>query len=230
MNIINSIRTVLFSYKKKISVQKNTRKVMIYDEEHLKLQRLYEKWICKEKWLLHNEGVPLLFGVNPEHQEIREDVSKKMLELWEHAQECVSEKLLSVINIDDPVDKWEVFVIDLYRWAMISRITVPEEFSALIAFVIQTVQLEENKSVRTTQEHELLLQHHKEIVLGAATSLLINASMQIDVGNVKSVAMNISRLIFENKRQWFGENEPLLDESAMINLINNYIKLTKSIN
>ena len=36
MNIINSIRTVLFSHEKRIYMQKDTRKVTIYDEEQKK--------------------------------------------------------------------------------------------------------------------------------------------------------------------------------------------------
>jgi len=162
--------------------------------------------------------------------DIEEDVSNKMLELWKHAQECVSKKLLSIINIDDSAQQWEVLAIDLYRWAMISRITVPTEFSALIAFVIQTVKPEQNEPILAIAEFDSLLQKHKEIVLGAATSLLVNAPEKINTGKVKHIAMNISRLIVENKQQWFGENEPSLNESAMIDLINDYIELIEPIN
>ena len=230
MDIINRIKAALQFCNKEISISKETQEVVIYDEEHLRLQKLYEKWVCKEKWLLHKEGIPLLFGIDPEHYDIEEDVSNKMLELWKHAQECVSKKLLSIINIDDSAQQWEVLAIDLYRWAMISRITVPTEFSALIAFVIQTVKPEQNEPILAIAEFDSLLQKHKEIVLGAATSLLVNAPEKINTGKVKHIAMNISRLIVENKQQWFGENEPSLNESAMIDLINDYIELIEPIN
>ncbi len=236
MNIINKIKTSLFGSDISLS-EPNTpiemtmseRERTIYDEDHLRLQKLYEKWICKDKWLLQKEGIPLLFGINPDAKEFVDDVSAKTEELWGHAQECVHKKLLSVVNVDNSADKWEVIPIDLYRWAMVSRISVPDEFSALIAFVIQAVKPEENCQVQTVVEQNAALQKHKEIVMGAATSLLVNASAQCqnDKGNI--AATNITRLIIENKQEWFGQDEPLLAESDMTDLINNYIKSTSPV-
>lgn len=236
MNIINKFKTSLFGTDKEISVPNvslemtmSEREKNIYDEDHLRLQKLYEKWICKDKWMLQKEGIPLLFGINPDTKESSDDVSVKIEELWGHAQECVHKKLLSIVNVDNSDDKWEVLPIDLYRWAMVSRISVPDEFSALIAFVIQTVKPEQNSHVQTVVEQDAVLQKHREIVMGAATSLLVNASEQClnDKGDVS--AKNISRLIIENKQEWFGQDEPLLVESVMTELIEDYIKLTSPI-
>jgi hypothetical protein len=236
MNIINKIKTSLFGTDKEISVANtplemtmSERERNVYDEDHLRLQKLYEKWICKDKWLLHKEGIPLLFGLNPDTNKPDNDILIKTDELWEHAQECVQKKLLSVVNIDNSVDEWEVFPVDLYRWAMVSRISVPDEFSALIAFVIQTVKPEQNSHAQMVVEQDAVLQKHREIVLGAATSLLVNASGQCKNDKGKVAAINISRLIIENKQEWFGQDEPLLAESEMTDLINNYIKLTSPI-
>jgi len=236
MNIINKIKTLLFGIDKQVSVADapaemtmSERERNVYDEDHLRLQKLYEKWICKDKWLLQQEGIPLLFGINPDTNASGDDVSDKTEELWEHAQECVHKKLLSVVNIDNSADKWEVLPIDLYRWAMVSRISVPDEFSALIAFVIQTIKPVQNSHVQTEVEVDAVLQKHKEIVMGAATSLLVNASEQCKNDKGKVIAINISRLIIENKQQWFGKDEALLDEPAMTKLIDDYIKLTSPI-
>ena len=81
MDIINRIKAALHLCNKEISISKETQEVVIYDEEHLRLQKLYEKWVCKEKWLLHKEGIPLLLGMDPEHYDIEEGVSNKILEL-----------------------------------------------------------------------------------------------------------------------------------------------------
>lgn len=236
MNIFNKIKTSLLCTDKKISVPNATleltmseRERNVYDEDHLRLQKLYEKWICQDKWLLQKEGIPLLFGINPDIKESDDDVSVKTEELWVHAQECVHKQLLSVVNDDELEDKWQVLPIDLYRWAMVSRISVPDEFSALIAFVIQTVKPEQNSQVQTVVEQDAVLQKHKEIVMGAATSLLVNASAQCQNDNGKISAINISRLIIENKQEWFGQDEPLLVETAMTELIKDYIKLTSPI-
>lgn len=236
MNIINKIKTSLFGADKEISVPNvslemtmSEREKNIYDEDHLRLQKLYEQWICKDKWMLQKEGIPLLFGINPDTNESGNDESVKLGELWVHAQECVHKKLLSVVNIENSEDKWEVLPIDLYRWAMVSRISVPDEFSVLIAFVIQTVKPENNNRVQTVVEQDAVLQKHKEIVMGATTSLLVNATEQCQNDKGKVSAINISRLIVENKQEWFGQDEPLLDEIAMVELIEDYIKLTSPI-
>ena len=112
---------------------------------------------------------------------------------------------------------------------MVSRISVPDEFSTLIAFVIQTVKPEQNSQFQTVVEQDAVLQKHKEIVMGAATSLLVNASEQCQNDKGIISAINISRLIIENKQEWFGQDEPLLVESAMTELVKDYIKLTSPI-
>ena len=236
MNIINKIKTSLFGLDKEISVPNapiemtmGEREKKIYDEEHLRLQKLYEKWICKDKWLLYKEGIPLLFGINPDANNSGNDESIKTDELWQHAQECVQKKLLSILNIDNSVDKWEVLPVDLYRWAMVSRISVPDEFSVLMTFVIQTVKPEQHSHAHTPVEQDAVLQKHREIVLGAATSLLVNASKQCKNDQGEVVALNISRLIFENQQEWFGQDVPLLAETAMTDLIDEYIRLTRPI-
>ncbi len=236
MNIINKFKTSIFGADKEISVPNTSQEMTmserernVYDADHLRLQKLYEKWICKEKWLLQKEGIPLLFGINPDTKESSNDVLVKIEELRGHAEECVHKKLLSVINIDSSDGKWEVLPIDLYRWAMVSRIPVPDEFSTLIAFVIQTVKPEQNSNFQTVVEQDAVLQKHKEIVMGAATSLLVNANEQCKNDKGQVSAISISRLIIENKQEWFGQDEPLLIESDMTEMINYYIKLTSPI-
>lgn len=236
MSIIKKIKTAMCGGDKNshlkvspIVMSMGEREKSIYDDEHLRLQKLYEKWICKDKWLLHQEGIPLLFGINPDASEPDSGVSDKIEELWKHAQDCVQKKLLSIVNIENPSDQWEVLPIDLYRWAMVSRISVPDQFSTLIAFVIQTVKPEQNKPTHIAGEEDSALQKHKELVLGAATSLLVNAAEQCKNDEGKVVASKISKLIIENKQEWFEQDEPLLTESAIIELLNNYIRLTSPI-
>jgi len=233
MNILNKIKKSIIGDNKEESISKahiemtmSERERATYDEDHLKLQKLYERWICKDKWLLQQEGIPLLLGINPETNISGNEASVKIDELWAHAQECVHKKLLSVVNLDISDDNWEVLPVDLYRWAMVSRIPVPDEFSTLIAFVIQTVKPEQVRHAQTVVEKDAILQKHKEIVMGAATSLLVNASGQCLDDKGKVSAIRISRLIFENKKEWFGQDDPLLTKSAMTELISDYIKLT----
>jgi len=201
-----------------------------YGAGKLTLQKLYEKWSCKEKWLLYDEGIPLLFGVQPGIKEpLEEEISNKIQSLWEHAQECVQKKLLFVINMDKPVIEWEVRPLDLYRWATVSRISMPDEFNMLMAFVSQTVMPSDviSSGAESLDVEDMRYQKHREIVLGAATSLLINASESCQDKKGRVAINRIVKNIIENENQWFGDDKLLLTETSMTDLIKEYLKLTK---
>lgn len=208
------------------------RENKIYGEDNLTLQKLYEKWSCKDKWLLYDEGIPLLLGIDPDTVgSLDDESSDKIEELWVHAQDCVQKKMLSVSSVEKPEGEWEVRPVDLYCWATVSRLSVPDVFSTLMAFVVQTVKgSDENQAyVKTEGTEDAIYQRHREIVLGAAVSLLINAP-QLCQNNKGDVVINqITRQIIENKTQWFGDDKPLLAESAMMDLIKGYLNLTRPV-
>jgi hypothetical protein len=241
MSIFNKIKSSIMGVKKNNNsapptpareISMSEREKEVYDEEQLTLQKLYEKWLCKDKWLLYKEGIPLLLGVNPDNNgAIDNDSVNKIEELWVHAQDCVQKKMLSVINIEQPATEWEVMPVDLYRWATVSRIAVPAEFSTLMGFVMQTVKFEQNNQANNQADgiQDTVYQTHREIVLGAATSLLVNATKQCKNDGGEIVVKQIVRLIADNKAEWFGEDKPLLEETAMTDLINQYVNLTKPV-
>ena len=41
------------------------REKELFGEDRVRLQRLYEKWVVKETWLLHDEAIPLLLAIDP---------------------------------------------------------------------------------------------------------------------------------------------------------------------
>lgn len=239
MSILDKIKACISkktNNKKVSSVQSDEllmaeRENKVFEKETLNLQKLYEKWSCKEEWLLYKEGIPLLFGIEPGSKNIDEALSGKIGSLWEHAQDCVNKNLLPVINKEKPAIEWQVRPLDLYSWGTVSRISMPEEFSLLMSFVAQTV-----KSVHVQPEHaasensqDLLYQKHREVVLGAATSLLVNAPELCKNKKGKVVSNLIAKNILENENQWFADDRPMLAETAMTDLIEEYLKLTRPV-
>ena len=234
MNIIRKIKSFLSKKNETpVSVPEismSEREDKFYGEGQLTLQKLYEKWACKDKWLLYDEGIPLLYGLQPGIKaSLDEEALTKIESLWEHAQECVHKKLLSVINFEQPEKEWEVQPLDIYCWATVSRISLPDEFTTLMAFVSQTVMPTAAASGTTQSlgEEGMLYQKHREIVLGAATSLLINAPELCKNKKGRVVSNQIAKNIMENEGQWFGNDRPLLTESSMTDLINEYLKLSQ---
>jgi hypothetical protein len=239
MSVLNKIKSFFPSSNKKpvsnIEVEKTSmheREEKIFEKETLNLQKLYEQWSCKESWLLYDEGIPLLFGLEPSgNKQVDDETSDKIESLWEHAQECVQKKLLPVINTEKPKEEWEVRPIDLYSWGTISRISMPDEFSMLMTFVAQTIKPLEIQSIDNYSENvqDILYQKHREIVLGAATSLLVNAPELCKNSKGRIISKKIAQNIIENEDQWFGDERPLLAETAMTDLIDEYLKLTKPV-
>ena len=240
MNVIKKIKSSFPYFRgKKIThtvsnpeISMSEREKKVYDEDKLSLQKLYEKWSCKDTWFLYDEGIPLLFGIEPGTSESMDDeLSNKIEDLWVHAQDCVQKQLLSVVNTEKPEVEWEVRPVDLYCWASVSRISMPAEFSLLMAFVVQTVKSTEvnTTSVQNDGPQDAIFQRHREIVLGAATSLLVNAPELCKNKKGRITTSRITKQIIENKNQWFGDEQPLLAESAMTDLLDGYLKLTRPV-
>ncbi|MCG8379194.1 MAG: hypothetical protein MI865_06950 [Proteobacteria bacterium] len=216
---------------KNISADSNisaNRDIEVFGQDNLTKQRLYEKWSCKDTWILHDEGLPLLLGIDPESAVLPDDeLTNKLDDLRSHAQECVIKKLLPVTNSENNAKEWKVKPADLYSWATISRISVPSELCVLMDFILQTVKPVDiyKKTDTSADNNDAIYQKHREIVLGAATSLLVNVpeSCRNSKGRIKSHL--ITNQIIENEEQWFGSEKPLLAASAMNDLIDSYLKL-----
>lgn len=213
------------------------REKVYFNEDTLRQQRLYERWVCRESWLLQSEGIPLLLGKDPQCNTVRIDLdrySQDYNDLWGHAKRCVEQNLLPVLNRQNMPEAWEIIPADLYRWASIGRIASPEPLVRLMEFVIRTVK--PLQSGTTSVEGDNIsdrgngractqtLHYHRECVLGAALAMLARYPERCrdSKGNIKS---ELIMSLIDNKRGiWFGDDKLLLSPSAMQNLLDKYLK------
>tara|TARA_B100001079_G_C16348379_1_gene486961 strand:- start:361 stop:1059 length:699 start_codon:yes stop_codon:yes gene_type:complete len=228
INIINKLSIFIFNKNNKI--QRKTVPNEIYDEEKINKQKLYEKWCKKEKWLLHSEGILLLLSINPSKKNILDkDLVERINNLKEHANECVRKNLLEVLNINKPENEWEVKPVDLYHWATISRINIPDEFNTLMTFITQSLRTNnyDSNTINHGISQDGIYKSENEIVLGAAISLLINSPgiCRDDKGNINSKV--IASKIIENEKHWFDNSKSKLSEIEMIELIEKYVRMSK---
>ena len=81
--------------------------------------------------------------------------------------ECVKKNLLSVEDVNKPESSWEVKPIDLYRWATVSRISIPDEFNSLMIFITQTIKVnsEDSSPINFGNSEDKLSQLENEIIL-----------------------------------------------------------------
>lgn len=203
----------------------------IYGEDRIKQQKLYEKWVVKESWHLKNQAIPLLLSMDPENVSISlcdEEIKQKYQDLWEHAQHCVGQELLFVLNRECPVDEWEASPIDVYKWAAISRVELPKELSPLMEFVMKSLVSSTNFSnnSRSSKKHdEVSSDRGKERILGAALSMLAAYPERCRNKKGRVRAENILNLINENENALFGEKIPELSFTVGLDIINQWLKI-----
>ena len=214
-----------------------SREKEIFGEDKLQQQRLYEKWVSQQSWLLQSEGIPLLLGLDPQAVN---DISKSIddeqerNDLWDHAKKCVEQNLLPVSNRDNSPETWEVSPIDLYCWASVSRIIIPDQLVRLIEFVIHTIKLPvaEIKSIdgtnnynsRENHGHPETFQNQREQVLGAALVLLARYPEKCKNSKGRIRPELIVNMINEKGEIWFGNDKLLLSNAVMQDLLDKFLK------
>jgi len=213
-----------------LSMGLSQREKAIYGEDKIKQQKLYEKWAVKTTWHLKDQAIPLLLSIDPEKysdSSYDKAAEHKYQDLWEHAQQCVEQDLLFVINRESPVEEWEAKPIDVYKWAAISRVDLPEQLSTLMEFVMMTLVHTENDALNSQDgkdQTDVSYNSSKEHILGAALAMLSSYPDQCVNKKGRMRAENIISLINENEIKLFGEKTPDLSSTAAIDLINKWIR------
>ena len=243
MKLVKTIKNILLQDKEKTSLRKiegvidknnvnvvqdmQQREQQMFGAERLQQQKLYEKWVAKETWLLKNEAIPLLCGLNPESG-LNVDLSRQN-ELWEHAQHCVAQGLLSVLEPDSDPESWRVRPQDVYKWAAISRIEIPEALSTIMTFVMSVLKKSDSERPvdninYATEDNLHRSDNDRERILGAALAILAaypekcrNEKGQVDINRIIE--------ILEDKGEfWFSERIPALSDTAIFDLINRWLR------
>lgn len=131
----------------------NRRIEKIYGRDEINLQLLFEKWVGRDDWKLKDEAIPLLMAMDPENKSLpgESDIRNIYDDLWLHAKGCVEQGLLKVINDEQPPEEWRAQPTDVYCWAKISRVEVPESLGRLMEFVITTLKNPEDEESRTNR-------------------------------------------------------------------------------
>ena len=201
-----------------------------YGEEKLKQQLLYEHWAVKNTWHLRTEALPLLFGIDPDTYKINDAslVEEEAIKgVWPHARQCIELGLLSVTNREQITEDWQVEPIDIYQWAVISQLQLPDPLVAIMDFVGRTVK----KSPQSAPHAETpdggqissAFDEDREKVLGMALAVLSafpdrcrNAAGEIKAELMAGVCKEQFRL---------QGHQPRLADGAMIDLIHKWLNV-----
>lgn len=216
------------------TVNMRQKEMDIYGEDRITQQKLYEKWAVKSSWHLNTEAIPLLLSMDPEKYSVSSfaDASEqKYQDLREHAQHCVEQGLLPILNQERSAEEWIAKPIDVYKWAAISRVEIPAQLSALMEFVMMScvsTENAENDSSNKGSHTKDSFKSDKERILGAALSMLVTYPERCKNKKGRVRAEYILSLISENESDLFGEEIPELSTTVGIDLINKWIMASVS--
>lgn len=203
------------------------REIEVYGAEQVAESRLFERWASLESWLLRDQAIPLLLGVDPEHPDrLRDDpeLKQRASELWQHAMRCVRDRLgLRVLDGAREPGEWRVAPSDLYQWAVVSRIAMPETLERLLAFVAQVVKAPQPPQASVPPETARLAA--QVAVLGAALAIISRDPHACrDSRGVLSAARLAAR-IEETAEHLFGSDTPPLSAPEIIALVQQHLRV-----
>ena len=184
------------------------------------LQRLYEKWVVKDKWLLDEEAVPLLLGLDP----AAEFLNAKCASLQIKAQAAVAEGSLKTIDDDsEEATGHKVKPATLYLWAMTNRLEIPMEMVNLMEFVLRTVKFTEQEPSLQNESRKMLVRSDTEQVLGACFAIV--ATYPDECKNSRGVIKTeqVLRLLDEHADKLFNAQLPALSSTAIRDIVNHWL-------
>lgn len=207
----------------------NQRLADIYGEETFRLQSLYEKQVVRDSWLLKDEAIWLISGMDPEHaSEVDEETRIKINGLWQHARKCVEEELLDVVNREQEPELWEVRPVDIYQWARVGRVDLPEVFSNLMGFVTKSIKpakptADAGNTGTGFDKKAYEFDRDREAVLGMALAVLAAFPEQCKSSSGRVRADRIASIIREKEKFWLGDTQISMSSTAVRDLINKWL-------
>ncbi len=231
-NVNTPVKTTL---KNNSKVNVNDKLRSIYGNQFLDLTIMYERWAMKDTWLLETEAIPLLLGIDPEKAEEtyknNVELNEKKNELHIHATDCINQQLLKVLNSECDSGTWRVIPVDIYQWAKISRIVLPDELKGLMDYVSglvkQTSLNQESSSENSNKGNDNLLKD-REMILGMTLAIVSKYSAECLNSHGKININQVMKIIDEKKSFWLGDYELSMTNQAIKDLLEHWIKNTKA--
>lgn len=201
----------------------------IVGQDKMEQQLLYERWVARDTWLLRREALPLLQGLDPESfaQHAGPDAVKTMDDLWKHARACVSQGLLKVDHQEKDEEEWRCSPVNVYHWAVVSRLPLPEAFSILMGFVTKVIKPAGAAGIPANQDGintaSTGVDENREKVLGMALAILA-AYPELSRNSRGQVhADQIIQMIEDKGKFWLGDQPLRMSTTDMRDLINRWL-------
>ncbi len=182
------------------------------------LQRLYERWVVKDEWLLYDEAIPLLLGLDPTLQFTNVEVESLRLKV----KTAIGEGRLQVSG-EGAIEKQKVKPAAIYRWAMANSLTLPVELVNLMEFVLKTVLSTESVSSSRADDPALSDRSDIERILGACLALV--ASYPDECKNARGMITveRLLKLLDAHAEILFNGEFPAMSSTAIRDTVNHWL-------
>ena len=173
---------------------------------------LYEHWLRYECWALTSVAVPLVVGIDPAH--------------WpgyvaQHGLAVEAAALGVVLAADlglTPVD--EVAVMRLAAWALRAGVVLPEICERTLDFIARTLPARAPVAMPSSVEND-----ERVAILGAALALATRFTEQCLDAERRFDSQRMVALLRAQSAIWFGAEPPRMDDAAIADLLDRYLRL-----
>ncbi len=196
-------------------------------------QKIFEKWIKQDEWLLRDQALPLALGLDPDEKDTFiaiEGFTEQAQKAWNSLKALSSEGAgPAVSNLYDPPEKWRVESASYYRWLIETGITVPDALDSLMQFVLNVVKkpVPEMTLPETPDRASVVpgsRSSDREKVLGAALNIL---SKEPDACRDDSGLTNgraLAEMIAAQSVLWFETAKPPMTVEEMGCLLEKWLE------
>jgi len=193
----------------------------LYNDDNFALQRLYEKWVVKDEWLLNEEAVPLLMGIDPES-----DIDNaKCQALRENVRSAIDQNQLNILHNkvgEDTIHK--VKPATIYHWAVANKMDLPLEFVNLMNFVLNAVLSTEQDREDFNDFEDVPKSSDIEQILGACLAVVSNYPDECKNERGQIKIEKILSLVDDHSDKLFSTGTPALSTTAIRDIINRWLE------
>ncbi|MFT5132072.1 MAG: hypothetical protein ACI9SC_000535 [Gammaproteobacteria bacterium] len=204
-----------------IKLPDRTREMKFNINDSVALQRIYEKWVVKDEWLLYEEALPLLSGLDPKSYFVDTDCEAIRLKI-QLAMEQGSLETNQTNRGGAVIHKVKPAMI--YQWARAIGLDMPLEFSSLMEFVLKTVISADQRFVSNTDVQESRNSSDIEQILGACLSIV--SAFPEECKNNRGIVKTerILLLLEKYSDRLFGGHLPELSSTVIRDIVNHWLE------
>ena len=207
---------MLFNLLKDTGIALTNLGMVQLDEDSIARQKLYEKWVTKEKWSLH-ESICLMTGNDPGSSKRKAEYAVFEQSMIDAVEQGTLESLTSVSGTDAD---YEFEPQKVFTWARMSGIELPVELVNLMEFVIKTIAFTPDEE---PEQVENLASKDAENILGACVAVLASFPEECTNQKGKVSTERLLKLMGKHSDSLFPDSLPGLSSTAIRDLVNNWV-------